>query len=303
MMNNIFINSIVGKLGKSFQKSDATYDDSIHDAATIIAKGSSTTSTKEKGKKRVPNEITCSKSCCDGDTSSDATICSAISFKDLPHNDEACDEIMVAPPEFSTRDFHVLKDNEATSWSFHVLDKDIRAGDTLWFRLFRNDARRAVIYLEGDEVLTSLNGILGHGQATVFYVHFARCGEFVRLDKRDIRPFLKRTLHQSKHSHSGLQLVREMRNARTAQALAARALQHEDPAAIKGMLSFPDLYFQLQYGKTYQEMKEETAAEEAADKKGSPTRPRLPPTADDICEAVVAAAVASPNKNGGKRYY
>lgn len=283
-MNNIFINCIVGKLA-SFQKNDAgTFHTTVD---TLFGK-------EEKKKPAVtPKEISYGSS----------SICSELSFDYLPDDaDEESSDDIFAAPYYYAGDFHVLKDGKPTSWSVQVLDKNIRPGDTLWFCLFCNDAKNGAMYLEGDEIISCINAILGHGQVLAFYVHFARCGSFVHLSKGDIRTFLKRTLHHAKHAHSGAQLVRDLRNKRTAQALTTRALyperSHRDDDV--GILSFPDMFFRLHYGKTLREMKEETEAEEAAEKAGSPTRPRSPPTPshysiDNIQELLAAAAMNSNN--------
>ena len=209
---------------------------------------------------------------------------SVLSFDELPYDDFHSSKEGAAIDE-EPYEFQILDDYEPNSWSIHVMDRDYRPGDTFWFRLARNDDTQAALYLEGEEILVSVNAILkgeGENDSSSFYVHFVLSDRFVYLaDKLDVRTLLKRTLYQSKMSHSGAQLVREVieknnKDRRSIQDLTTRALYPNKYNADEMDLSmrFPDMFMLLHYGKSLQAMKEESVAEEAYDDSSTERRSR-----------------------------
>lgn len=184
---------------------------------------------------------------------------SETSFDALPLDKDFVED--VRPYEFPT-----LKSYEPKSWSVQVMDLGYRPGDTLWFRLVRNSDMHVGLYLEGREVLVSVNAILEDDANTTFYVHFLH-NSFIT-DKRDVHTLLKRALYRSKLPHSGEQLIREVfakdvKEKRSTQALTTLALYPRPSFAEYNNLAVPDLLLQLHHGQMMELSKAESASEEA----------------------------------------
>jgi hypothetical protein len=188
------------------------------------------------------------------------------SFEQLPL-DSAEELTKVEPYNFKT-----LESYESDSWSIYVMDRDYRPGNTLWFRLVLNTDMHVALYLEGQEILVGVNAVLEDYANATFYVYYVHSDRFVHvIDARDARILLKRTLYRSKLSHCGGQLIGEIlekddKNKRSAQALTMQAMYPRAEYNDYHNLASPDLFLQLHYGKTLQQLKDEAASEEASNR-------------------------------------
>jgi hypothetical protein len=91
--------------------------------------------------------------------------------------------------------YPAVEDYVPRSWSIHVLDNADVPGNTLWFRLVRNDNHNNALYVEGqEELFTSIHAVLEQDSESLFYVHLMRSRQHVLMDKFSIRTFIQRVV-------------------------------------------------------------------------------------------------------------
>lgn len=296
----VSVSSIVGPLtrNKSFRsggvvekkeekKEEDIMEKSIDAASMSITKVLTDTTVQPPIDPVVPQEISWSSSSKNArfDTySSEDSSTSEVSLEQyLPDDfdDEASNKNLSKPPIWSSLDFHVLTDNQSTSWSIHCLDKNYRAeSDTMWFRLFRNDNPRTAVFLEGEEVLFTLDGILEYGQALLFYVHFASCADFVRLGEGSVRCFLERALYVASTTSSSENMAALVHQQQKEEDhLQQQQVNQDDKDAVfDSIWNDPsDHWFQTAYEELEQEL----------------TKAAMEPSIDSIADNLLAFGAAS----------